>query len=161
MIGYLARLAPVVLRASRAPAGPVSRIHQRVRLSEIDTNLHMNQAVYARVAELGRADWFVRTGAFRRWRAAGLTPMVADQLLVYRRELKPLARYTLDTRATAVDGRLLTLEGHILVGDRVHTKITARLLFVGPDGVLPGESVADLAAPVLTEPLAVQDWRAS
>lgn len=139
-----------------------SYVHRRVRrvgLSEIDLNLHMNQRVYAAIAELSRAEWFMATRLWDTWRADGLNPMVAEQRITYRRELKPFARYTIDTRPVAVDGRFLTLQQWFLVGDRAHTRVDVKLLFVGPDGVLSPEAVTALIQPIVQEPLAVVDWR--
>jgi acyl-CoA thioesterase FadM len=137
----------------------ISRIRRRVTPRQLDLNLHMNQAAYAEVTELGRTDWVVRSGAWARWRSAGVIPVVAEQTLVYRRELKLWAAYQVDTRAVRVDGRLLVFEGYVLVGDRVHARNDTRLIFVGPDGVVPADAVPALCEGLLAEPLAVSDWR--
>ena len=111
MFGYLARTLPVIVRASLHRDGSlVSRLRRRVRLSEIDPNIHMNQAVFAMVTEYGRTDWVIRSRAWTQWRRAGIRPVVAEQRIIYRRELRAGARYTLDTRATAIEGRLLVVE---------------------------------------------------
>lgn len=160
MIAYLARTLPLVLRARAGRDGrTVSRIRRRVSLREVDLNLHMNQAAYAEVLELGRTDWFLRSGAWDRWREARLETVVAEQHIVYRRELKPLAAYEIDTRAVEVQGRLLSLVGHVLVGDRVHTRAEVKLLFVGPRGVLAPDEVRTLAEGFLAPALPVADWR--
>jgi acyl-CoA thioesterase FadM len=162
LIGFFARLVPIALRAKiRQDGSTVSRVSQRVRPGEIDINLHMNQAVYPRVFELGRTHWFIRSGAWKRWRAKGINPMVAEQTLTYRHELKPFTRYTIDTRAVGVDGRFLITEGHIVVGNRVHTKGVARLLFVGPNGVLPADEVEALTGWTWTDRLPVDNWTVS
>lgn len=159
MIRYFARLAPIVVGARlRSDGSLVGRLDQRVHLSEIDANLHVNQAVYPKLFELARADWLVRSRAWMRWRKAGLNPMVAEQTVTYRRELKPFARFTIDTRALRIDGRFLHLESHLFIGERVHTKADVKLLFVGPDGVADAETVAQQCAWCLTEPLAVENW---
>jgi acyl-CoA thioesterase FadM len=159
MIAYLARTFPVVLRSlARRDGALVSRVERRVRPSEIDLNLHMNQAAYLRVCELGRTDWVIRAGALARWREAGIKPVVAEQRVVYRRELKPLQRYALETRAVRVEGRLLWLETHLLVGAKVHAKVDAALIFIGEGGVLSPEQARQAAAPFVTEPLAVEGW---
>lgn len=159
MIGYLTRLAPIVVRAKLKEDGAlVSRIHQRVRPSEIDINLHMNQAVYPRIFELGRTDWFIRSGMWEQWRGMGFNPMVAQQTLTYRRELKPLRRYSVDTRVVGIDGRFLQMESWILVGDRAHTRAEVRVLFVGPEGVLSPEQIERIGRPTVVEPLEVVDW---
>lgn len=139
----------------------VSRVTRRVGLHEIDTNRHMNQAVYAQVCELGRVDWFVRSGAWHAFSAKGAHPVVAEQRLVYRRELAPFARYVIDTRAIAVAGRLLEVQSLVLVGDRVHTTCDVKLIFIGAGGVLSPDAAANLCAGLLTAPLQVRDWRVS
>jgi acyl-CoA thioesterase FadM len=160
MLGYLFRTLPAVARALAARDGAtVSRVRRRVSLREIDLNGHMNQARYAEVLELGRLDWILRSGAWRRWRGAGFNPVVAEQRLVYRRELAPLQPYAIDSRAVAVDGRLLRMEQLLLVGDRVHTRGEVALLFVGPEGVAAPERAEELCQGLLAEPLPVEGWR--
>lgn len=160
MIGYLARMTPVILRAIAGRDGRVvSRIHRRVRLRELDPNLHMNQAVYAEVLEYGRADWVLRSGAWQAIKDAGNHAVVAEQRIEYRRELKPLQRYVVDTRAVGLDGRLMVFEQLILVADRVHVRGTCKLIFIGADGVLDAETVEPHVRPFLTERQAIEDWR--
>lgn len=160
MLGYLLRTVPVMLRAQVARDGQlVSRLRRRVWPHEVDINRHMNQAVYAQVMELGRVDWLLRSGAWRRWQEAGVKPVVAEQHIVYRRELTPLASYLLDTRAVSVDGRLLSYEHHLLLGERVAARGVVKLIFIGPQGVLAPDAVPALCEGLLTEPLPVSDWR--
>lgn len=164
MIRYLARSLPVFLRAVASRRTTlVSRLERRVHLSELDVNVHMNQAVYAQVMELSRADWAIRSGAWSHWRAADVWPVVAEQHLVYRRELKLGQRYALDTRAVGVDGRLLVLETHLLVGDRVHARNVTKFIFTRPrpgggPTVSGPEDVLAQCTPFFHAPLAVRDW---
>lgn len=111
------------------------------------------------MAELARVTWLLRSGALQRWRAQGVNPMVARQTVVYRRELKPLQRFEVDTRAVGLDGRLLQVEHLFVVVDRVHTRVDLALLFVGADGVQTVERVSALCGDPVVEPLAVEDWR--
>ncbi len=160
MIGYLLRTAPPLLRAALHRDGAlISRIDRRVRLREIDPNLHMNQAVYAEVMELGRADWAIRSRAWDRWRAERVKPVVAEQRITYRHELRLRARYTIETRALAVEGRLLHMRTLLLIGDRIHARNDAKILFIGQRGVLAAAETQRLCEGFLVEPLAVEDWR--
>lgn len=160
MLTYYYDLGSTLVRAMlRGEGGLVSRVRRRVHLSEVDLNWHMNQACYAQAAEYGRVDWFVRSGFWSALRARRVHPVVADQRLTYRRELKPLQAYEVDTRAIAVDGRLLVLEGHLIVGSQVHARNETRLIFIGPDGVLAPEAVPPIVEPFLTDPLEVRDWQ--
>ena len=159
MLAYIARMLPVIARAMMTEDGAlISQLHRRVGLSAMDINRHMNQAVYAQIFELGRTDWLIRSGGARRWRADGVNGVVASQHIVYRRELGLGVRYTIDTRAIELRGRLLLLQGHVLVGQRVHTRADVEVLFIGPDGVLDAEAAAGFCAGLLTAPLPVEDW---
>lgn len=160
MLGYIARSLPLAVRARMGKDGRlVSRVRRRVRLSEIDLNGHMNQAAYAQVLELGRMDWVIRTGAWDELGRREIGAAVAEQRIVYRRELKPRQRYEIDTRAVRVEGRLLVFEAHMIVGERVHAKADAKLIFIGPDGVLSADTVHTLCDGYLVQPLPVEDWR--
>jgi acyl-CoA thioesterase FadM len=160
MLGYLLRTMPLAVRARAARDGArVVRLPRRVRLRQIDLNLHMNQAAYAEVMELGRTAWIMRSGAWSRWRARGVNPVVAAQRIVYRRELAPLQRFVVDTRATGFEGRLLRVEHHLLVGEQVHATNALDLIFVGPDGVLAAPEVHELARDLVVPALRVRDWR--
>lgn len=160
MLRYLAAAVPVILRAQLGADGAtVVRTRHRVRLDQIDLNWHMNQAEYAREGEWGRTAWVLRSKAWPRWRAEGINPVVASQEIVYRRELKPLQRFTIDTRSPGMDGRLLHLQQHLCVGDAVHARIETRLIFVGRGGVLSADDTAARCAGLHTAPLAVEGWR--
>ena len=159
MLSYLARTLPAYLRARTSARSHVSRLNLRVWPSQIDINLHMNQAVYPQVMEAGRLDLVVRSGALEAWRASKTNAVVAHQHITYRRELRLGTRFLLDSRLVGIEGRLLLVDGHFLVGDRVHALGRVGLLSVGPDGVLSAEKVAEMAAPYLVEPLRIEDWR--
>lgn len=156
---HAARALPSFVLAGFGPRGLVSRVRRRVRLSESDFNMHMNQAAYAQVAEFGRNDWVLRSGLVRALWRARTKPVMAEQRIVYRRELKPGQRYEIDTRATGLDGRLLKVDAHLIVDDRVHAAVYAKLISIGPDGVLSPEAAESLLSPFVTDALPVADWR--
>lgn len=160
MLSYLIRTLPLMARAFAGRDGSlVSRVERRVRLHELDVNLHMNQAVYAQVMELGRADWIVRSFALRRWREQNVKPVVASQRIVYRRELARGTRYTLDTRALGMTGRLLRMQTTIVVGAQVHARNDTEVIFIGPQGVLDAPAADALCEGLFVDPLAVDDWK--
>ena len=156
---HAARALPSFVLAGLGPRGLVSRVRRRVRLSETDFNMHMNQAAYAQVAEFGRNDWVLRSGLVRTLWRARTKPIMAEQRIVYRRELKPGQRYEMDTRATGLDGRLLKVDAHLIVDDRVHAAIYAKLISIGPGGVLSPEAAQSLLSAFVTDALPVDDWR--
>ncbi len=156
----MVRTVPVVFRARRARETElVSRLTRRVSLRELDINWHMNQARYAQVMELGRVDWYLRSGSEAQLRRHGVKMVVAEQRIVYRRELKLGTTYVIDTRALGVEGRLLNLQSALLVGERVHALNDTKMIFIGADGVLKPARAEEVCEGLSTAPLMIDDWR--
>ena len=88
----------------------VSVLQQRVWPDELDTNMHMNNAKYLAVMDLGRVDWIVRSGAWRLMRHEKMMPVVGGAMVRYRRSLTLFQRYELRTRLLGWDERWLYIE---------------------------------------------------
>lgn len=160
MLGYLSRTLPVILGALARRAEPrVSTLYRRVHPGQLDLNGHMNQACYAQVMELGRTDWLLGNGAWSMWRAAQIHPVVGEQRIIYRRELRLGQRFGVDSRVVDVEGRLMMFENVLFRGDVVHAVGTVGLLFIGPDGVLGRDAVERLAEPWRCDPVKLDQWR--
>jgi len=119
----------------------------------------MNQAAYAEAAEIGRVDLFIRSGAWDRWRGDGYNPMAAQQEITYRREIKPLARYAMDTRFIGQEDRFALVRTVFFIGDKVHTVCNLKVMFVGPSGVCSADEVTMLLGDLVVDPLPVENWR--
>ncbi len=87
-----------------------SILSQHVWLDELDINVHMNNAKYLAVMDLGRTDWIVRTGAWRLMRYEKMSPVVGGAMVRYRRSLQLFQRYYLKTRLLGWDERWLYVE---------------------------------------------------
>ena len=88
----------------------VSLLPQRVWLDELDINVHMNNAKYLAVMDLGRTDWIVRSGGWRLMIHEKMSPVVGGAMVRYRRSLKLFQRYDLKTRLLGWDDRWLYIE---------------------------------------------------
>ena len=85
------RLARMVLTAkSRGPyrMGDESRMTFRCLPSDIDRNMHLNNARYLMLADVGRVDIFLRAGLIRLARKKRWGPMMGGLQSVYVREIK-------------------------------------------------------------------------
>lgn len=98
------RMARMVLTAkSRGPyrMNGESRLSFRCLPSDIDTNLHLNNARYMMLADVGRIDIFLRSGLIKLARARRWAPMMGGLQSVYIREIKLWKRFevvsTVDT----------------------------------------------------------------
>lgn len=145
------RLLHIWAKAAMSPREDVSRIERRVRLRWVDLYLHMNYASYLEVMEEGRWDWAFRSRAaqqvFRTYR-----PVVVDVQISYRRELKPGARFSLDTRLVAIDGKRARTEQVFLVEDRVHARATVDVLLLHKGRVAAEDVVAEKMKPWVVAP---------
>jgi acyl-CoA thioesterase FadM len=102
----------------------------RVWPQDIDLNWHMNNGRYFSVADIGRFDWWIRTGIWRKAMQRGWRPVAGDVDARFSRSLLPLQRYELRTRLLGWDEKWMFALHEFAVGDRVHTTLLVRYVFV-------------------------------
>ncbi|RFC67130.1 MULTISPECIES: thioesterase family protein [Mesorhizobium] len=93
-----ARLAKMAATAkSRGPfnVGDTSCIAFRCLPSDVDSNLHMNNARYPMLADVGRYDIFFRSGLVKLGRERGWAPMMGGIQCVFLREIRLWRRFEL------------------------------------------------------------------
>lgn len=161
------RLIWMLLTVKLRPASDIfgsTRLAMRVLPNDLDFNGHVNNGRYFTLADVGRMDYVLRTGAARvalRRRAA---PIVGDAMAKFRKDLKPFERFELHTRVLGWDEKWVFMEHRFVRGERVAGLVVMRGLFRARDGVLaPAELLADMgvaaASPAL--PDWVADWSRS
>jgi acyl-CoA thioesterase FadM len=106
------------------PEGFSSRVH-RVLPSDIDANLHMTNSRYACFADLSRLDLFVRSGMIRAAFARDWRPMMLASKIRFRRELKPLRRFRVETRLRWWNDASLVFEHRFVTCARDGSEILA------------------------------------
>ncbi len=139
------RLLGLLLFRQRRPVDlmATTRIRLRVWPNDLDLNFHVNNGRYLTLADLGRIDWFLRTGLLRRARQEKALPIVGDAMAKFRRDLRVFQRFEIHTRLLGWDDRWGFLEHRFVRGGRVLGVVIARGLFRGPDGTLrPQELMA-------------------
>jgi len=116
-----ARLARTL--ASSGQRGPYrmggeSRLSFRCLPSDIDTNLHLNNARYMMLADVGRIDIFNRSGLIKLARSRGLAPMLGGLQTVFVREIKLWKRFELvSTLETWADTQIIGRHRFVIDGD--------------------------------------------
>ena len=91
-----ARLAKVALTTrsrGRYEPGGESRLSFRCLPTDIDPNLHLNNARYLMLADLGRMDIFLRAGLLQLTRKMNWAPMMGGLQSVYVREIRLWRRF--------------------------------------------------------------------
>lgn len=110
----------------------VSRVVFRVWPHDLDPSLHMNNGRYLTIMDLGRMDLMVRSGLLKAALRHGWTPIASAVLIRYRREIRNLQPFRLETRLVWWDETASVIEQtFVLVGGRHDGQIAARALFKG------------------------------
>ncbi len=116
----LGRLARMTLTArSRGPyrMGDESRLAFRCLPTDIDSNLHLNNARYMMLADVGRIDIFLRAGLIGLARKNGWAPMMGGLQAVYVREIRLWKRFeVVSTVETWEDTQVIGRHRFVLEG---------------------------------------------
>jgi acyl-CoA thioesterase FadM len=93
----MARMAATARRRGPYRFGDESRLSFRCLPSDIDRNIHLNNARYMMLADVGRIDIFLRSGFFRLCRQRGWAPMMGGLQTAYMREIRLWKRFEVVT----------------------------------------------------------------
>jgi acyl-CoA thioesterase FadM len=93
--GRLARTILTARSRGRYRLGEESRLSFRCLPTDIDSNLHLNNARYMMLADVGRIDIFLRAGLIGLARKHGWAPMMGGLQAVYVREIRLWRRFEL------------------------------------------------------------------
>lgn len=169
-MNLLLRLLKTVLAAlwfrKRLHPLAVSELVLRVWPTDCDPNLHMTNARYPSMMDLGRLDLLIRTGMGRLMWKRRWSPVLGSMMIRYRRELRPFQLFRLKSRVMGWDGKWIYLE-HVFetMDGEVAAVAIGRGVFVGAQGSVPvaellaAAGVPDAVSPPI--PPAVAAWTAA
>ena len=137
----------------------------RVWPTDLDVLMHMNNGIYLSLQDLARVDYMIRA------KAAGVIskndwyPVVASEMIRFRRSLKPFTRFELRTRLITWDDRYLYLEHKFVCKDQVMAIGMIRARFLSKKGgmVSPQDLLSALQVSLQPPPFPqhLQDWLAA
>lgn len=138
------------------------RLPLRALLTDIDFNLHMNNARYLGMMDLGRVQLMGQMGLLgelfrRKW-----TPVAQAVEIRYIRDIKPFARFELHSRLVGWDEKYWYIEQVFVSGTTVHAVALVRGLFLEGRTKIPSARLAEIAgADPVSPPLpdSVLRWR--
>ena len=131
-----------------------TRVRLRVWPNDLDLNRHVNNGRYLSLADLGRVDWFLRTGLLQLALRRRALPVVGDAIAKFRRDLRVFQTFEVRSRILGWDERWGFLEHRFIRDGRVLGVVAVRGMFRGAGGpVAPGELLAALGAPRQSPPL--------
>jgi acyl-CoA thioesterase FadM len=137
----LIRVGFGLIAAPRVDVLATTRISLRVWPNDLDVNLHVNNGRYLALADLGRIDWFVRSGIFGVARRHNTFPVVGDAIAKFRRDLKAFQAFEIHTRLVGWDRKWGFIEHRFVRNRRVIGVVAIRGMFKGPDGALDPEAL--------------------
>ncbi len=99
-----ARVAATTARRGRYRLGSASTLTFRCLPTDIDFNLHLNNARYMMLADLGRIDIFLRSGLWQLARERRWAPMLGGLQTVFAREIRMWQRFDVVSSIETWDG---------------------------------------------------------
>ncbi|MCA0370565.1 MAG: thioesterase family protein [Proteobacteria bacterium] len=107
---------------------PLTRKFQ-VLLNDIDLNIHMNNARYLSIMDLGRFDFLVRSGLARFFITEKWQAVLGGVHIRFRRGLRPFQKYTLTTRIVGLDEKWAYIEQRFDADGQMVAHALARAVF--------------------------------
>jgi len=123
-----------VLRRKHAP--PTHGIYDEVRkdfrvgLTDIDLNLHLNNAKYLRYMDLARLENVLATGIFWKLTEARTRPIIANTEISYIRELRTWQKFSVSAQLVGVDEKYMYYEQRFLSDGKLCTHSFIRMACV-------------------------------
>ncbi|GEO79941.1 thioesterase family protein [Pararhodospirillum oryzae] len=120
----------------------LSSLFFKVMPTDLDVNIHMNNARYLALMDLGRVDLIVRTGLWRlvwrqRWQ-----PVIGGAVVRFKRPLRPFQRFRLESRLLSWDEKWIYIEHRVLTDAGLACQAVVRAGFVGAKGLVAPAEVA-------------------
>ncbi|SDZ60234.1 acyl-CoA thioesterase [Pseudomonas sp. NFIX28] len=138
-------------------------VRMRVWPFDLDLNRHVTNGRYFTLADLGRMDFVLRSGAYRVALRHRAVPIVGDVWGKFRRELRLFEAFEIHSRILGWDEKWSFMEHRFVRQGRVAGVVVMRGLFRSAKGTIaPGEFVHELGVDISPElPQWLKDWSQS
>lgn len=161
-MNLLLRLLWILLKRARVGrTHPLQKLRVRSRAlpNDLDFNLHVNNGRYLTFADLGRVDWFVRTGCLQVARKRKAIPVIGDATARFMRQLKAFDRIYIETQLLGWNHKWAFLEHRVLdKDDRVAAIIVVRGMFWNKQGGLTPQDLMEATGHHGLESPRLPDW---
>jgi acyl-CoA thioesterase FadM len=138
--------------------GEVGRMTFHVLPTDLDFAGHMNNGMYFSIMDLGRIDLLRRFGVWWKLLRAGITPVMAQETIAFRKPLKLGTRFVIESRVIGVDDRSLYLEHRAVVGGEIYTRATMRMRFAKKTGGAASIDEVEAVGGVVFSTAAPEGW---
>ncbi|GAB4359633.1 MAG: thioesterase family protein [Gammaproteobacteria bacterium] len=141
LIFRLIRVMISALLGKRQGPLDTSEVSFRAWPLDLDINMHMTNARYLSMMDLGRTDLLIRAGMLGTVMRERWLPVVGSINIRFRRSLNPFQRFTVKTRLLCWDAKWFYMEQRIESAEGLHSAAIVRGLFRGPKGSVPTEAL--------------------
>ena len=107
---YVLRVIFLLKKAPRFALFDKVPFYSRVKLWDLDLNIHLTNSRYLKYLDLGRLEYMVLTGLLGRFIPKKVRPVVANVDITFIRSLMPFEKFTLNTRLSGWDEKYLYFE---------------------------------------------------
>ncbi|PIQ42090.1 MAG: thioesterase [Thalassolituus sp. CG17_big_fil_post_rev_8_21_14_2_50_53_8] len=154
------RLLLILLRRPwRKPVGGLDTtvVKMRVWPLDLDFNRHVTNGRYFTMADVGRMDYVLRSGAYKVALRHKAFPVVGDVWGKFRRELRLFEAFEIHSRMLGWDDKWVFVEHRFMRKERVIGVVIMRGLFRSAKGLVdPQEFIAEMNLAPQSPPL--PDW---
>jgi acyl-CoA thioesterase FadM len=154
------RLLLMLLRRPwRKPVGGLDTtvVKMRVWPLDLDFNRHVTNGRYFTMADVGRMDYVLRSGAYKVALRHKAFPIVGDVWGKFRRELRLFEAFEIHSRMLGWDDKWVFVEHRFMRKERVIGVVMMRGLFRSAKGLVdPQEFIAEMNLAPQSPPL--PDW---
>ena len=117
-------------REGRLSLRAVGRIQLTTLLTDLDLAGHMNNGRYLSLFDLGRFDFFIRSGIWEALTANGWSTVVGNATISYRKSLRLRKKFIVETAVIAADDRAMYFENRAVVDGEIYASLIVRGRFV-------------------------------
>ncbi len=140
-----------------------SKTFFRVWPTDLDPLLHMNNGKYFSLMDLSRLDFMIRSQTLPKLKKNGIYPVIASEMMRFRKSLEPFQRFALTSRLLGWDKKFIYLEQFFLYKKEIYALSLVKIRFKRKSGRLvdPEELIQllkiDTPSPAL--PSWINDWQ--
>lgn len=109
--------------------------------NDLDFNGHMNNGRYLTLMDIARTDLIVRCGLGKAVLKNGWKPMIASQMIRFRKGLRPFQKFQIHTKVVGWNERYTFLEQKFVQAEKIVSVAIVKASFVGPKGPVPSNDL--------------------
>lgn len=113
----------------------------RVLPTDIDILGHMNNGRYLSLMDLGRLHYLIRCGIFQKFAAHNVYPVIASEMIRFKKSLLLFQKFDLATRLVGWDDKFFYIAQRFMIGDELYalSLIKTRFLIKKKGPISPKE----------------------